>query len=107
MYPVFFDGNLVDVIDIERITPECPPLISKGLMKKCEVNLDFGEQKTHVKRHRVTAPFIKGSLFLDLLGLGPVDKFDRSKAPKEFWLDPPGVGAESVSARDAQNYEKY
>ena len=68
--------------------------------------MDFGEQKTHVKKHGVTAPFTKDSPFLDLLGLGPVEKFDRSKVPKEIWLDSPEVGAESVAARDAQAYEK-
>ena len=51
MYPVFFDGKIVDVIDIARISPECPPLVSKKLMKKWDVSLDFGEQKAHVKKH--------------------------------------------------------
>ena len=39
-----------------------------------------------------------------MLDLGPVEKFDRSKVPKEFWLDNSPVPS---TTQDAQHYEKY
>ena len=69
--------------------------------------MDFGEQTTHVKKHSISTPFINHSPFMDMLDLGPVEKFDRSKVPKDFWLEQSELGKPTVSARDAQNYEKY
>ena len=43
LYPVFHKGQIIDVIDIARIKPECPSLTSKKQMKKWKVNLDFGD----------------------------------------------------------------
>ena len=81
MYPVFFQVVLCDVVDLARINPECPPLLSKGKMKCWGVLMDFGDQKVNVKKFSHSAPFIKHSPFLDLFDLGPPEKFDRSKVP--------------------------
>ena len=105
MYPVFKNGKIVDVYDAARIKPECPSLTSKRQMKKWKVNLDFGEQLADVKQLNVKSPFINGSPFMDILDLGPLNKFDRSQVPKEFWLDE--SPKETVKALDARNYDKY
>ena len=107
MYPVFHKGKIIDVIDIARIPPECPCLTSKKQMKKWKVNLDFGDQLAHIKKHDIKAPFINHSPFMDMLDFGPVETFDRSKVPKDFWLEDTPVGKGTVSTRDAQNYDKY
>ena len=70
MYPVFRDGKLIDVVDLARIKPECPPLISKGVMKDWDVKLNFGEQVTEVQKHGFETPFIKDSPFVDLFDMG-------------------------------------
>ena len=76
-------------------------------MEKWEVLMDFGEQQVHVKKHKVVTPFSKDSPFLDLFDLGPVDKFDRSQVPKEFWLDSSVNGTENIALRDAKAYDLY
>ena len=42
---------------------------------------------------------------MDMLDLGPVETFDRSQVPREFWLD--NSPKETVKAVDARNYDKY
>ena len=103
MYPVFRDGKLIDVVDLARISPECPPLISKGVMKDWNVNLNFGDQVTEVQKHGFNTPFIKDSPFVDLFDMG--ENFDRSQVPREFWL----TDSDTPSSRhtQAKAYEKY
>ena len=100
MYPVFCKGTFCDVIDFARIKPHCPLLVSKGRMKSWDVSLDFGSEITHVKKFNHSLPFINHSPFFDIFDLPPPEQFDRSKVPKQFWLDP---NAEANPARSELN----
>ena len=84
---MFFNGQLCDYVDIARIAPECPGLLSKNKMKSWNVLLDFGDQETQVRKYSHTSPFIKNSQFLDIFDMGPPETFDRTQVPKEFWID--------------------
>ena len=107
MYPVFLQGQFCDVVDMARIKPECPPLLDKKIMKKWKVTMDFGDQEVHVQKHNHTAPFIKDSPFLDLLNLGPPEKFNRAKVPEVFWLDSKSSGTPTATLKEAQAYDDY
>ena len=107
MYPVFLNGVLCDVIDFARITPECPPLVSKGKMKAWDVDLSFGKQKTIVNKFGHSAPYIKDSPFLDLLNLGPPEDFDRNQVPKAFWLDSDTDETPRGLADSAKAFDKF
>ena len=60
----------MDVADLARINPECPPLLSKKMMAKWKVLIDFRDQQVNVKKHGLVKNFIKESPLLDLFELG-------------------------------------
>ena len=86
MFPVFFCSKLCDVVDFARIEPECPPLLSKGEMKSWDVNMDFGREVIHIRKHSHSVPFTKHSPCIDLFDLGDPATFDRNQVPKCFWI---------------------
>ena len=76
-------------------------------MKSWEVDLSFGGQKVIVNKFKHSVPYIKDSPFLDLLDLGPPEKFDRSQVPREFWLDPSVEGTPQELSDSAKAFEVF
>ena len=87
IYPCGFDGKFASGVDIARIKPKCPTLLSKGILKSWEANLNFGKQESTLDRFHHKAPFVNGVPMFDLFDFGPPETFDRSKVPPAFWDD--------------------
>ena len=51
LHPVFFNGTCCTAVDISRIKPECPPLLSKGRLRAWDASMDFGKEQTYLKEY--------------------------------------------------------
>ena len=70
---------------LPEFRPSALPLASEKITE-WGVTLEFGEEVAHIKKFDHDIPFIKHAPFIDLFGMGPPEAFDRSKAPKCFWI---------------------
>ena len=56
-YPVFIKGEYRGILDQASVPVNCPQLLSKMVMRKWDVDLCFGSEKTRINKFNVELPF--------------------------------------------------
>ena len=71
IYPVFFDGKFVGVLDIAECTAPCPTLFSINTAKRWQIVSDHGRQSLYLGAYDKTFAFQDGTPYIDIFELDP------------------------------------